>query len=114
MKALQRESQALGANSEKSVVSLKYFSLIKTKELLEFVELSEAAADRCDWYVFTGLLKRGKQLLIERERKNVGRWGLYWKPSGINPVVLHIVFDVFAGLTEKIYYINQYFCFAFQ
>jgi len=48
MKALQRESQALGANSEKSVVSQKYFSLIKTKELLEFVELSEAAADRCD------------------------------------------------------------------
>lgn len=34
MKALQRESQALGANREKSVVSQKYFSLIKTKELL--------------------------------------------------------------------------------
>lgn len=34
MKALQRESQALGANWEKSVVSQKYFSLIKTKELL--------------------------------------------------------------------------------
>lgn len=51
LKALQRESQAFGANREKSVVSQKCFILIKTKELPKSVELSEAAADRCDWYI---------------------------------------------------------------
>lgn len=69
-------TQGFGANKEKSLVSHMYLKLIKTKDLLQYHQISEASAGRCDWYVLTALLMRGEWLLIEIERQKIDddRW----------------------------------------